>query len=809
MHRRWEGDVMRRWFAWQDDFYRTLALLPLLLFFINYRDYFFKANCTMTVQYLLGTAVFMIYYGYRKKPKAARTLLVLVLAASLVWFAAGIVEKRAQVQSWTVFETESEVDDAAQQVVRPTEALFTQQLKPVTDYFYWLYHYKLGRGADVQVATSARVDDALNAVTDVTISVSMLKWYEGVFSVMMSALTLAALCNILKFKPFRVLLLLPLLHFLWLWYAYVDIPLLLFQRYVISMLCYIGSAQMTVLTLESPDYETTHYRHREMLTWSLGMGLLILAIAGLLMIVLPIKQINAAVDPLLPNLWGTRSAFTGGQFKMFTLDDTAFQGDDKRLGGPIQAIDRDTVLFQVTFDSIPAAPIYLRANVKDYYSGINWESRANTYASNFEAYFSNTANRLAVKAIEADTEKISGTIQFEAMNSLTLFAPLGLFATDLDPSRVYASHDNEAFFKAGAFVKMLDAYHFDATGRDYSFFDEIDYRQLPQGIDADVYALAASLTAGETTDLERVTALTRYLVSNYPYTLTPVPFNGDDDFVSTFLLSTREGYCTYFASALAVMTRMNAIPARYVEGFRVDPDGGTVYDVTEGEAHAWVEIYLHERGWTVWEATPPYSVLPAAAGEGAAIEGKADVGRSDDAFNQGNATAGVLNLKEAMLEAEMTMGIDAGETAAAPEEADENHTDLKEAPRWYFIILPAMGMVALFVTILRNLLVCVGKRTRAKVIQKIAYLDCLISETSDDSFFSSADKRQTVMTPEAHACFEQLKYDRPDRITPALVLSADIFVMQLIKVQYRRYRERFGIVRFVIFRGFRARKYFG
>jgi len=44
------------------------------------------------------------------------------------------------------------------------------------------------------------------------------------------------------------------------------------------------------------------------------------------------------------------------------------------------------------------------------------------------------------------------------------------------------------------------------------------------------------------------------------------------DFVSTFLLMTREGYCTHFASAMTVLCRMVGLPARYVEGFVADVD---------------------------------------------------------------------------------------------------------------------------------------------------------------------------------------------------------------------------------------------
>lgn len=59
------------------------------------------------------------------------------------------------------------------------------------------------------------------------------------------------------------------------------------------------------------------------------------------------------------------------------------------------------------------------------------------------------------------------------------------------------------------------------------------------------------------------------------------------------------------------MYRMYGIPARYAAGYRVDPedfteqeDGSWRAGVTDESAHAWVEIFLEDYGWTPVEATP-------------------------------------------------------------------------------------------------------------------------------------------------------------------------------------------------------------
>ena len=75
-----------------------------------------------------------------------------------------------------------------------------------------------------------------------------------------------------------------------------------------------------------------------------------------------------------------------------------------------------------------------------------------------------------------------------------------------------------------------------------------------------------------------------------------------EDFVSWFLLESKEGYCSYFASAMTVMCRIAGVPARYVEGYYISPVNGEAI-VTGKNAHAWVEVYLNGIGWTAFDPT--------------------------------------------------------------------------------------------------------------------------------------------------------------------------------------------------------------
>ena len=103
---------------------------------------------------------------------------------------------------------------------------------------------------------------------------------------------------------------------------------------------------------------------------------------------------------------------------------------------------------------------------------------------------------------------------------------------------------------------------------------------------------------------EKAFALQSWLRRNCRYTLEVLPHPANVDFVTRFLLDTREGYCIYFASAMTVLCRMTGLPARYVEGYLAEPDAGGEALVTGRDAHAWTELFFRGFGLLTFDATP-------------------------------------------------------------------------------------------------------------------------------------------------------------------------------------------------------------
>ena len=75
-------------------------------------------------------------------------------------------------------------------------------------------------------------------------------------------------------------------------------------------------------------------------------------------------------------------------------------------------------------------------------------------------------------------------------------------------------------------------------------------------------------------------------------------------FLDYFLFEKQEGYCTFYATAFVLMARNRGIPARMVQGFRVNPKAGQTVAVKSDLAHSWAEAYIEGVGWMIYDPTP-------------------------------------------------------------------------------------------------------------------------------------------------------------------------------------------------------------
>ena len=298
------------------------------------------------------------------------------------------------------------------------------------------------------------------------------------------------------------------------------------------------------------------------------------------------------------------------------------QGQDQ-LGGKPNPKDDPVMIVSTPRNT------YLRGVILNDYTGRKWQNTtgARRYlrqsarlAEMREALFDEKLPPPSVR--NALCEPATVSVRMLSESASTLFVPQRvreLFpGGDLVP---YFSNSSELFITRN--LKPDDSYTVSAplfqagdpglgtlievcsTLEDSAYSDIVDtYTILPNHLEEPVYAIAVEVSSAKASPYEKALALQSWLARNCRYTLDVEPQSANDDFVTHFLLDTREGYCTHFASAMTVLCRMIGLPARYIEGYLAEPDEDGNALVTGLSAHAWTEVYFSGFGWLTFDATP-------------------------------------------------------------------------------------------------------------------------------------------------------------------------------------------------------------
>ncbi len=144
-----------------------------------------------------------------------------------------------------------------------------------------------------------------------------------------------------------------------------------------------------------------------------------------------------------------------------------------------------------------------------------------------------------------------------------------------------------------------------AAGTDYPTWVTDRYLTLPETVTARTRDLANQLAAGHSNAFDTALAVEEYVRSTITYNENIAPPPDNQDVVDYVLFESQEGYCEYYASAMAVLLRAEGIPSRVVGGYFPAPydpnEGGHLY--REKNAHLWVEVFFPNYGWIPFEPT--------------------------------------------------------------------------------------------------------------------------------------------------------------------------------------------------------------
>lgn len=172
-------------------------------------------------------------------------------------------------------------------------------------------------------------------------------------------------------------------------------------------------------------------------------------------------------------------------------------------------------------------------------------------------------------------------------------------------------------YQVASAITTADVESLRQASTNYPSYVRERYLQLPDTLPERVRTLANQITQGNDNNYDRAMAIQDYLRREIAYNeKIAAPPEGADG-VDYVLFESKEGYCDYYASAMAVMARSLGIPARIVAGYaqgEFEPELG-IYRVREANAHSWVEVFFPGLGWIEFEPTAaqPSIVRPQPA----------------------------------------------------------------------------------------------------------------------------------------------------------------------------------------------------
>ncbi|GKU85271.1 DUF3488 and DUF4129 domain-containing transglutaminase family protein [Niallia sp. NCCP-28] len=383
----------------------------------------------------------------------------------------------------------------------------------------------------------------------------------------------------------------------------------------------IGFIIMGMLTfLRLKDREGGALKERYLFKWMLPL-LVFVAISSMLGYLAP-KAEPTWPDPV-PFIQSLNEN-AGGINETKGNQRVGYSVDDSQLGGSFKG--DDTVVFQAQ----TSIPHYWKVETKDTYTGKGW----------IQSEQSIEANELDKETVEEGAEipfvsfeeggkvkfaEYKSSVEFEEPFSYLLY-PLGVESiidvestlelekgieriTPTFPVKSYSVRFNKPEYSLEAL-----------TTDDFSTFVQENqemaqrYLQLPDTLPKRVIDLAAEITENEDNAFSKARAIEKYFSQNgfvYSKENVAVP-SEEDDYVDQFLFETKSGYCDNYSTSMVTLLRSIGIPARWVKGFTEGEaikksTDGDVYEVTNNNAHSWVEAYFPNVGWVSFEPTQGFA----------------------------------------------------------------------------------------------------------------------------------------------------------------------------------------------------------
>ncbi len=268
--------------------------------------------------------------------------------------------------------------------------------------------------------------------------------------------------------------------------------------------------------------------------------------------------------------------------------------ENVRLGEVSNIQEDDTVIFRAKMRKVRENFLYWRGIVLDFFNGKTWIS-------------------LKHKRIEEETIlkgiPIMQIIYLEPYGDKYLFGLDKPYKIDYKSGLPHLLKKTEFTFFLSTPVISRIKYKVLSVLTDTIPQKDINkklYLQLPKNLSPKIKNLAIKFK--KETDEETANQILKFLkYGEYKYSLKNLPISKNP--LEEFLFKYKYGNCEYFASSMAVLLRINGIPARLVAGYRggIYNNVGKYYLIRQSNAHVWVEAFIKGKGWVRYDPTPSLS----------------------------------------------------------------------------------------------------------------------------------------------------------------------------------------------------------
>ena len=265
--------------------------------------------------------------------------------------------------------------------------------------------------------------------------------------------------------------------------------------------------------------------------------------------------------------------------------------ENVRLGEVSNIQEDDTVIFRAKMRKVREDFLYWRGIVLDFFNGKTWIS-------------------LKHKRIERKT--ILKGIPIMQIIYLEPYGDRYLFGLDKPYKIDYRSglphllkKTGFTFFLSTPVISRIKYKVFSVLTDTIpqKYINKSLYLQLPKNLSPKIKTLATKLK--KETDEETANQILKFLkYGEYKYSLKNLPISKNP--LEEFLFKYKYGNCEYFASSMAVLLRINGIPARLVAGYKggIYNNVGKYYLIRQSNAHVWVEAFIKGKGWVRYDPTP-------------------------------------------------------------------------------------------------------------------------------------------------------------------------------------------------------------